>query len=558
MTKSRAPIGLVPLLLLAGCPGPQPSDTDGDSDAPSTATQTTLPTTSASGFELLCEPGASRCADGKTLETCKNTGLSYEQSSCTKHQTCIEGECIGPCEKAAETPSSVGCEFVAIRMRSVIGTPQSDDGLIVGNTDVEQTAEVQLYFVPNNSHTEEPLGDPVALAPGESHIFHLTSDVLQGYSTVRVGGIYHVKSDIPITAYLHSPLENTDQNASNDSSLLLPLHALRSDYVIASYPGFVDDALPDDINGRPSYFDVIALTNETTVTWTPPRDTAGDGLIVKPISAGTTGHVTLNRFDVLQVGSTSKTNFQYDKHDVSGTVVSADHPIWVVGATRCAFIPFGVQFCNHLQEQMIPLAYWGKTYVGAHSPLRGGEDHIWRVYAGADGVSVTTDPPQPGTPFTLNKRGEWKELAIANGTSFVFQGTDAFMPVQYLAGFAAAGEIGDPSMYQMIPVEQWLRRYVFVTGKNYDLNYAQVIRRYDGADVTIGGQTVTGYYVVNTVSGGKYEIADFLLPGGHEATSYLAESADEFSVVVIGYKSEKPTSAYAYPGGLDLKPIFQP
>ena len=75
------------------------------------------------------------------------------------------------------------------------------------------------------------------------------------------------------------------------------------------------------------------------------------------------------------------------------------------------------------------------------------------------------------------------------------------------------------------------------------------------ADVTINGQVVTGYYLVNTVSGGKYEIADVPLAQGDMANSYLAESADEFSVIVIGYKSAKPTSAYAYPGGLNLKPI---
>jgi hypothetical protein len=554
MTQTRAPLFLAPLLLLAACPGPVPSDTDGDTDGPSTATPTTTPptTTSASGFDLLCEPGASRCADGKTVETCKNTGLSFEQSSCSKHQTCIEGECIGPCEKVAQSPSSVGCEFVAIRMRSFNELPDDADALIVGNTDLKETAEVQLYFVPNNTHTEEPLGDPVLLPPGESEIFQLSSDLLQGYSTVRIGGIYHVKSDIPITAYLHSSLEN---KASNDSSLLLPLHALRKDYVIASYPGYADMTKPEELNGRPSYFNVIALTNETTVSWTPPRDTAGDGIAVQPIAAGETGKITLNRFDVLQIGSTSKTNLDYATHDVSGTVVSADQPIWVVGATNCAFVPFNIQFCNHLQEQMIPLDYWGKTYVGAHSPLRGMEKHYWRVYAGADGVTVTTDPPQAGTPFTLLRRGDWKELAIPNGVSFAFQGTGAFLPVQYLAGFEAAANIGDPSMYQMVPVEQWLRRYVFVTGINYDLNYAQVIRRFGGADVTINGQVVTGYYLINTVSGGKYEVADVPLAQGDMANSYLAESADDFSVIVIGYKSAKPTSAYAYPGGLNLKPI---
>lgn len=554
--RARDLLPALPLaLLLAACPGPQQTTTDGsESDGPSTtAPVTTDPTTT--GFDLVCMPGTTRCADGVTVETCKNSGLSYDKTSCTTYQSCIDGECIGPCEKVKETPTSNGCEFYAIRMRSHNELPDDKDALIVGNTDDKLTATVQLTFAPNNSHKDEPIGDPVVLPPGESHLFSLNNDQLQGYSTVRIGGVYRVTSDVPIAAYLHSSLEN---KASNDSSLLLPTHALRQSYVIPSYPGFADPVIPDENNGRPSYFDVIALEDKTTITWTPRVDTAGDGIAVQPIMAGQTGQITLNRFDVLQVGSTSKTNLNYITHDVSGTLVTADKKISVLGATDCAFVPWASGFCNHLQEQAFPLDYWGKVYVGAHSPVRNKEKHYWRVFAGEAGVTITTDPPQAGTPFTLFERGSYKDLEIPNGVSFVFQATGPILPVQYLAGNTAAGGIGDPSMYQMVPVEQWLKRYVFVTGINYGINYAQVIRRFGGADITINGQTVAGYYLINTVSGGKYEVADVLLAGGDMAQSYLAESADDFSVVIIGYTNNSSLSAYAYPGGMGLKPIYQP
>ena len=93
------------------------------------------------------------------------------------------------------------------------------DAMIVGNPDKVEAAVLQLYFTPNLSYKEEPLGDPVTLAPSESHIFELNSDVIGGFSTVRTGGVYRVVSDIPVIAYLHSPLKNS---ASNDSSMLLP------------------------------------------------------------------------------------------------------------------------------------------------------------------------------------------------------------------------------------------------------------------------------------------------------------------------------------------------
>ena len=564
-------LAAVPIaLLLAACPGGAATETDSDAgtstvDPGTSSTGPSDPTTT--GFKLLCQPGEERCADAGTREVCKPSGLAWEQISCDKHQVCSEsgGEdtvttCVGPCEKASSEPNSVGCEFIALRVRSNNGdddVTEFFDALIVGNPDDSEDAELQLYFAPNGTHQDAALGDPVLLAPGESHIFELTNDVIGGYSTVRSGGVYRVKSDIPVIAYLHSPLKNS---ASNDSSMLLPLKTLRQDYVIASYPPFVSAKTPDDKNGRPSYFNVIALENNTTVEWTPRNDAAGNNVPVPKVVGGQTGALTINKFDVLQVGASSITNLDYESHDVSGTFVHADKPIWVLGATACAFVPFDSKgFCNHLQEQMLPIEYWGTKYVGAHSPLRAQEPHIWRVYAGEAGVTITTDPQQPGTPFTLNQRGAFKEIAVQNGASFTFQGTGPFLPVQYLVGNEEAGDKGDPAMYQMIPIEQFIPRYVFVTGVDYDLNYAQIIRVKNSAPVLVNKTPVpdASYYLINSVNGLQYEVADYLLAPGDEPKVYVAESDDPFGVVVIGFQSAGANSAYAYPGGMALKPLVE-
>ena len=111
---------------------------------------------------------------------------------------------------------------------------------------------------------------------------------LKDFTNFQTGGVFRVKSDIPVTAYLHSALNNT---ASNDSSMLLPLPTLRQDYVIASYPGFADPVEPDKLNGRPSYFNVIATEKDTTVEWTPRVDTAGDQIAVFKVKAGETGSI---------------------------------------------------------------------------------------------------------------------------------------------------------------------------------------------------------------------------------------------------------------------------
>jgi hypothetical protein len=568
----QAPLAavLVPLLL-TGCPSLLGNTTAGvDSDTTTTTTDgpppTTVPDLTTTGFMLECYPGTQRCdpQNPGVVQECKDTGLAWDSLPCTGQEECVEesdkgvATCVGPCEKI-DNPTSVGCEFLAIRMNSFNYEDTDKDVLIVGNTDKARTAEIQLYFTPNNSFIEEPLFEPVLLGPGESHIFDVVNETLQGYTAFRTGGVFRVQSDVPVTAYLHSALANT---ASNDSSMLLPTPTLRQDYVIASYPGFADPMKPDEINGRPSYFNVIAVEDDTTVEWVAPRDTAAQGVFIPAVPAGEKGSITLNRFDVLQIGSSSATNMDMITHDLSGTVVTANKKIWVMGATECAFVPFTVGYCNHLQEQMIPLEYWGKKYVGPHSPSRAMEKHYWRIYAGKDGVTVTIESNDAGVkipPITLVKRGDWKEIEVPHNASLIFTATGPILPVQYLTGGKAADNIGDPAMYQMIAVEQWLNRYVVVTGIGYDLNYAQVMRKKGSADVTINGQTVTGWYLINgTGADNQWEVADYQLMDGAEARSYVAESTDPFNIVVLGYQPGIPSSAYAYPGGMNLKKIYTP
>ncbi len=569
--------------LLAACNDPQQTtDTDGTTVDPgttttATTTTTTDPATTTStntSLMLVCEPGRERCADKVTREVCKPTGLSWEAETCGNYQSCNEqigepptAKCEGPCEIASTSPTSVGCEFLAIRVRS--GNGEEDlaefyDAVLVGNPD-DKTAEVQLYFTPNASYQEEPLGEPVVLATGESHIFELDNSTIKGFSAIRTGGVYRVKSDVPVIAYLHSPLKNSE---SNDSSMLLPVKSLRQDYVVASYPGLADPNNPKFYRGRPSFFNVIALEDETSVSWTPPVTTAGNGLTPAKVLAFETGTVKLNHYEVMQIGASTLNpdntqNTDYKKHDISGTIIHADKPIWVLSGTACANVPFeSLGYCNHLQEQMIPIEYWGTKYVGAHSPLRANELHYWRVYAGEDGVSVTTDPSQPGTPFTLMKRGDFKDLPIKSGTSFTFSGTGPFMPVQYLASHKSAGNIGDPAMYQTIPIEQYLKRYVFVTGVAYTSNYAQLVRVDGSAPIFLNGVEVPedAYYLINSV-GLRYRVADFPLEPGDEPKFYVAESADAFSLSVIGYvgkAGDGSGSAYAYPGGMALKKLNSP
>jgi hypothetical protein len=303
--------------------------------------------------------------------------------------------------------------------------------------------------------------------------------------------------------------------------MLIPDHAQGQNYIAATYS--------HNVSGPP-YFNVIGIHDGTIVSWEPPQaTTAGSG--VPAVAAFGMGQVVLDEYDMLQVVT---------PNDMSGTIITTSEPAWVVAAMPCVNVPSNVTFCDHIEEQLLPLEYWGMEYVAAHAPQRGNEDYYWRVFSGADAVTITTNPPQPMTPAVLD-RGEWIEFSTQD--SFMITADGPFMPVQYLEGQNGGAGTGDPASYQMVPTEQYLPRYVFVTGVGYDLNYVQITRPLGGADVVVDGVVVQGYYSV-----GGFEVADHPIVSG----AHVAESDDPFGVTQVGYTD---VTSYAYPGGLSLKQI---
>ncbi len=510
--------------------------------------------------EPVCIPGNRRCGDGgAAVEVCASTGLDWvaeepcgdygECITCVDEEECEQVRCSTPCDLDGRVPSSEGCSFFATRMLEGDNTNGTrEHAVFVANPDETRTATVSFYWTPEGTR-DETLQDTITLAPGATHEFAIVSEpIASDTSLLRAGGISRVGSDVPIVAYLHSPGSGAENGG--DASLLLPEETFRTDFVIPSFAPRATNPIRS-----PSYFVVIALEDDTEVTWAAPQDTFGNGAPIPYVDAGTSGVVTLNRFDNMRVAASrdAHPDAEGELRDISGASIHATKAIAVFAGVTCSAVPFEGWSCDHLQEQAIPLQYWGTEYVGAAAPVRPVDrDEIWRIYAGADDVTVTATPAQPGTPVTLQKRGDWVELNFPVGTDVVFTGDKAFMPVHYLASnrlvqsdmVVPAG--GDPSMYQSVPTEQFLDRYVFATGKGFTTEYVQITRAAGGPDVLVDGVVVTGYRSV-----GAYEIADWTIDEG----SHVAESDGRFGITQAGYTSN---ASYAYPGGIQAEEIFLP
>ncbi|MCA9706700.1 MAG: IgGFc-binding protein [Myxococcales bacterium] len=602
----RSFLALAVLCLGPGACKDDPSPADGTGSQ--SDTQTSADTTDGPPA-IECEPGTKRCAGQGFIETCAITGLEWESEpcglnqwcdTCNEDETCAEDRCIGPCDVEADLPSSAGCSFLTTRGLHI--APNNPDGLVVANPDPELTAVVQLYQIPEGKRKEEPVGDPVVLEPLEDYLFELDSDFVLGTSSLfRTGGVHRVESNSPIVAYLHAPLAI---DAGMDSSMLLPETTAGRHYVVFSY--FDTTAYLDQ--GRPSWFEIVALEDFTTVTWTPTVITAGNGVNIGKTEAGVQSMpLAMNRFDTARVAaSKDQLEDEPDLRDVSGTLIESDKPILVWSGNRCARVPMRempVQgHCDPLQELLLPIDYWGERYIAAASPQRGNERHYWRVYSGYDDVTVTTEPQVldedlctntgtmdgswDGTGCTLAHRGSFFELSVPQGTHFFIQGDRpnnqpaAFMPVQYLQSAFVSGEpsgesttLGDPSMVQSVPVEQFLSRYVFSTGRNYPFNYVQIIRQRNSAAVYLddGNATISipdgEFMPVNQT----YEVANYEIDEG----TYIVESNVPFGIVQMGWTIDEATpncnpenplpgqenicyASYAYPGGMKSERINIP
>ncbi|NVB43146.1 IgGFc-binding protein [Pseudenhygromyxa sp. WMMC2535] len=497
------------------------TETEGTGSTDETTDTGTTDTTDTTDGALFCTPGEVQC-EGNAVITCTDDGSEFGAPvACEDNEGCLDGACVALCELEQLTPSSVGCSFFAQKMDNY--DPDSPDSLVVGNVSETVQATVQLYRTPVDGE-EQTVGNAVIIPPGGVQAFEMVGPEMDGISVKRTGGTYRVESDLPVIAYLHSPIESI---YTNDASMLLPEYALRENHVVASY-------YPWLTNFYPSYFNVIATEDSTIVTWEPPVDTLS-GVGVPAVNAGGQGQVVMNRGDSMQVTA--------DNHvDVSGTFVSANKPIVLISGSEIVNVPAGTKYADHIEEQMLPLDYWGEEYVGPHAPTRGDEEFHWRLYGGEDDVVINVSPTQPGFPIILD-RGEWYEFATDE--SVIFTSDGPFMPVQYLEGKSETGGAGtgDPSMYQMVPTEQFLDAYTFATGTGYTVTYVQVIRQQGGSAVSLDGQDVSGYYTV-----GNFEVADVEIEEGN----HFINSDTPFGIIILGYTS---ATSYAFPGGMKLADI---
>ncbi len=540
-----------------------------------------------------CSAGRSVCTGLNTKAVCNEAGdgVVGEAEACPDGTDCLGGSCVDPC--GSPPASYLGCEYMVVELpnpyvvtssqgapfglvvanpnkarsvtlsyweggapvnlisRSVVRSMLTDDEDVeVGSVVQDRTGEVVETLSSGASVTIPPEGTATLLTPARP---------LQAHASQITNEARFLQATRPVIAYQFNPY-CCNFSFTNDASLLLPTHALGTNYIHAGSP-----------NWKPGQSDEVfsagltmgAVSHDTRVWVDGPSTTR----LRSPIDMGDTLPIeaTLQAGDVLHLSAAGEDG------DLSGVVVTADKPIAAFSTHTCTQIPHGFVACDHLEQQLIPTATWGTEYILPTTQRRSGsvlEKAYWQLQTPATEGAVVTingsnldavagpfaDGPacrssivdlQPGQ-LTLQLRAGARCM-LSHQRPLYIESDAPLMVMGYIAGEEVAST-GDPAMFLVPPIRQFRREYAFATPQTYKQDFVSIMIARSGV-----GKLTLDDLPIDPDSDLIYTVranSDYVVLHVPVADGAHRISGDTpFGILVYAYDD---FVSYAYTGGLNL------
>ncbi|MEO1271777.1 MAG: hypothetical protein AAFX99_27100, partial [Myxococcota bacterium] len=283
------------------------------------------------------------------------------------------------------------------------------------------------------------------------------------------------------------------------------------------------------------------------MTVTPTVDLAPGPGLPQGLTAGESWTGTLGRGVVLNLLSVNGGD------DLTGTRIESSSPVVAFSGHACANVPsLGVEACDQLQEQLLPIERWGTRYVAVPFAARGDMPDTWMVIGGADGVQVTATIPIEGLgadeqlqtgqrvvfesdePFELRADGPVLLVQLAHGA----QG-EGSIPDPRCGDFFDSG-LGDPSMALVPAVASWRRSVMFTTPPGIADDHI-LLTAPEGTAVALDGTPLTDWRPLGGT--GLSWLRTPVSDGGHRL-----EGTRPFGLITYGFDC---FISYATVGGLN-------
>lgn len=306
---------------------------------------------------------------------------------------------------------------------------------------------------------------------------------------------------------------------TTDAFLALPTDILGTDYRYMNYKE----------NGNGHLMGIVATENNTTVTITPK-------IAMGPHPANTPYNV------VLQQGQCYEIMQQTASSEITGSLITSDKPIGVMGVHRCVNVPIGVCCCDHIVEMLFPTNTWGKNFLTAPLATRLNGD-TWRVMASENSTVVTIN----GVPQAPINAGDFIEFTLTLGSQI--NSDKPVLVAQYSNSQGVDNVVSDPFMMLIPPFEQFLASYTISTpASGFSQNFVNLV----APNSIVGSLTLDGVPVpailFTPIGASGYSGAKVPLDSGsHNLVGTLP-----FGCFVYGFDN---FDSYGYPGGGSLSQV---
>ncbi|XP_072034140.1 uncharacterized protein [Amphiura filiformis] len=263
-------------------------------------------------------------------------------------------------------------------------------------------------------------------------------------------GTIWVRANRPITVH-----GVNSQIKSHDGFLAVPVLGLGLEYFAASYAASGLDRSQMIITGTQDF---------TRVTIQPIQRLQYKG---RWFNIGDTILFTINRFNSVQIQA---------EGDLTGTRILSDKPVSVMSGTTCSLVPQQLNRCDHLVENVPPVATWGKRF-SVLPFLNRTSGHVLRVLASRPNTRFYT----LGQVFVLQRGGLFREFNQPVTFPMSIVSDKPVLVLQYAKG-GAADRTGDPFMTIIPPVEQYVAGSV--TFNSFDQSGKDSFRSFASISVT--------------------------------------------------------------------------
>jgi gliding motility-associated-like protein len=356
----------------------------------------------------------------------------------------------------------------------------------------------------------------------------------------------HITSDRPIVAYAH-----IFYSSVSGATILFPTVTLGKEYYSVNYTN------NSNTTGANCWFYVVAAdTGITTVEITPSATTQFHG-------AGVAFSVNLNQGEVFnimgQYGSTTGVDLTGSTIRSITTASGLCKRIAVFSGSGRINIscngPSSTASSDNYMSQAFPKTAWGKKYLTVPAAA-GNSFNIYRVCVQDPTTVVTIN----GAVTALPLQGNFYYEIPATNVPQLIEGDKPILVAQYFTsenqcGNVTPGQLGDPEVIYLSPVEQNISKVLW----NATPNYA-ITQHYFNAVIPNTGTAISSF----KLDGFSVPASSFIPHPKAPGYSYLSQpvnagqhviqSDSGFNAIAYGYGNAE---SYGYNAGTNIKDIYQ-